>query len=93
MVQPTQRDDHGEARRPGEWLVAAGVVVFAVGLLATMVTVVPFFIGAERMPTAVYLLAMAMPLGLGIALAGLVAQGRSWRNRSRSSGTRHSRGR
>jgi hypothetical protein len=67
--------------RAGDRLVGVGAVVFVVGLLATLVTLVPFFLNTEPMPTSVYLIAMLTPVGLGLALAGIL---RSARAESRS---------
>ncbi|WP_394813220.1 hypothetical protein [Streptomyces johnsoniae] len=57
---------------PGDGLVRAGAVVFAVGAVATMVTVIPLFIGAEPLPTAAYVVSMLMGAGFVIAAAGLL---------------------
>ncbi|HLZ37781.1 MAG TPA: hypothetical protein VKP64_08500 [Mycobacteriales bacterium] len=62
--------------RPGDRLVVAGAVVFAVGLVATLVTVVPFFFGAHDRPVALNVLALLMPVGLGLALFGLLRAAR-----------------
>ncbi|MDP9394900.1 MAG: hypothetical protein M3Q27_11945 [Actinomycetota bacterium] len=74
-------DPRARGRRPGDRLVAAGVVVFAAGLVAALVTVAPLLLGTEPMPTAVYVLSMLAPAGLGLALAGLVRQARATRRR------------
>lgn len=49
-----------------------GGVVFAVGALATLVTVVPLLIGAEPLPTAAYVMSMLMGAGFALAAAGLL---------------------
>ncbi|MCF2529426.1 hypothetical protein [Yinghuangia soli] len=59
--------------------IRIGAIVFAVGTVATLATLVPFLIGADALPRAVYLLSALMPLGLGVALSGLVATARSQR--------------
>ncbi|MDT0343253.1 hypothetical protein [Streptomyces litchfieldiae] len=57
---------------PGDVLVRVGAVVFGVGALATMVTVIPLFIGADPLPTAAYVVSMLMGVGFAIAAAGLL---------------------
>src|SRR3954470_5343841 len=69
---PSRRDE-----RPGVGLVRAGAVVFAVGLLAVLVVVLPFFFGRENWPLPLNLAAGPLPpLGLALALAGLVRSAR-----------------
>lgn len=59
--------------KAGEFLVRTGAVVFAVGLLAVLAIVVPYFLGhGNDAPTAVNLLALLLPVGLGLALLGLL---------------------
>jgi hypothetical protein len=50
--------------------------VFAVGLVATLATVVPFLFGAYDRPLALNLLALLMPVGVGLALLGLLRAAR-----------------
>ncbi|MDT0305421.1 hypothetical protein RM780_00370 [Streptomyces sp. DSM 44917] len=57
---------------PGDRLVRAGGVIFAVGAVATVITVVPLLIGADPLPTAAYLVSMLMGLGFAVAAAGLL---------------------
>ena len=64
----------------GDRLVALGAIVFTVGLLATLVTLVPFFVGSDPFPTAVYLVALLAPVGFALALAGLLRAARSHRD-------------
>ncbi len=58
-----------------------GGVLFAVGVLAIVATVVPLLVGSSRLPTAAYLVAMLAPLGMGLALVGLLRAARSRRRR------------
>ena len=58
--------------RPGERLVRAGALVFGVGLLAALAVVVPFFRGRTDAPLVLTLLTLLMPVGLGVALSGLL---------------------
>jgi hypothetical protein len=57
--------------------------VFAVGVLAILVTVVPLLLGTARLPLAFYLLSLLAPVGMGIALSGLVVAARARRRPSR----------
>jgi hypothetical protein len=58
-----------------------GATIFAIGLLATLVTIVPFFLGSERLPTAFYLLSLLAPLGIATAIVGVVLLARANRHR------------
>lgn len=65
----------------GERLVLVGAALFAVGLLATLVTIVPFFLDSTPFPTPVYLLASLAPLGFLVAALGLLRSARTRRRR------------
>ena len=65
-----------EGPRPGERLVQAGVLVFAIGLLAAVAVVVPFFFGRADAPLPLALGTLLMPVGLAIALTGLLRAAR-----------------
>jgi hypothetical protein len=56
----------------GDVLVRVGAVVFGVGAVATLVTVVPLLIGTEPLPTPAYAVSMLMGVGFAIAAAGLL---------------------
>jgi hypothetical protein len=60
-------------------------VVFAVGVVAILVVVLPFFFGKSNWPLPLNLAAGVLPpLGLALALAGLVRGGRAAGRRVRS---------
>ncbi|HUR14391.1 MAG TPA: hypothetical protein VM097_07845 [Mycobacteriales bacterium] len=59
-------------RSPGDLLVRSGAVVFALGVLAVLAVVVPFFLGSHDRPTWLNLAALLLPVGLGLALLGLL---------------------
>jgi hypothetical protein len=65
---------HVAPDRPGsgDGLVRAGAAVFGVGLLAALAVIVPFFFGRPDAPLVLALGMLLMPLGLGIALSGLL---------------------
>ncbi|MFG2885921.1 hypothetical protein ACGFYV_27115 [Streptomyces sp. NPDC048297] len=64
MRDKTQTNSAG----PGDRLVRAGVIVFFVGAVATLVTVAPLFLGAKPFPT--YMFGMSMLMGVGFLVAG-----------------------
>lgn len=57
---------------PGDGLVKVGVVLFAVGAVATLVTVAPLFLGTEPFPTVAYTVSMLMGVGFAVAAAGVL---------------------
>ncbi len=66
-----------QPRRPGDLLVRVGAVVFAIGVVAVLLIVVPFFLGHGQSPLPLNLLALLLPVGLGLALLGLLRGARS----------------
>jgi len=62
-----------------------GVGVFAVGAVAAMVALVPLLVGAEPLPTWVYLGSVLAPVGLGIVFWGLWRTARRQGKRTRAS--------
>ncbi len=59
-------------RAPGDLLVRGGAVVFAIGVVAVVAIVVPFFLGQHDAPEALNLVALLLPVGFGLALLGLL---------------------
>jgi hypothetical protein len=57
---------------PGDGLIRAGAVVFFIGALATLVTMVPLFLGDKPFPTYMYGLSMLMAVGFLVAGAGVL---------------------
>lgn len=68
MRDKTQTNSAG----PGDRLIRAGAVVFFLGAVATLVTVVPLFLGAKPFPTYMYGLSMLMAVGFLVAGAGVL---------------------
>ncbi len=55
-------------------LVRLGVGVFAIGLIATVIIIVPFFFGVTEQPTWLNVLAVGgLTIGFGVALIAIVA--------------------
>ena len=69
------------APSPSQTVFRIGLAVFAVGVLATVATLIPLFTGADPLPVAFYLLSMLAPLGFAIVLVGLWRNGRRRRLR------------
>lgn len=68
-----------EARRPGDLLVRAGAVLFAAGVVGVLVVLVPFLLGRDDAPLWTTLVASLLPVGLGLALLGLLRGARARR--------------
>jgi hypothetical protein len=59
--------------KAADLLVRGGAVVFGVGTIAVVGILVPFFLGhGHDAPSALNLLALLLPVGLGLALLGLL---------------------
>ncbi len=56
-----------------------GAVLFALGVLGVLVVVVPFLLGRDDAPLWTTLLASLLPVGLGLALLGLLRGARTRR--------------
>ena len=68
-----------ESAKPGEGLVRAGAIVFGLGVLGVIAVLVPFLLGAESAPLGTTLWASSLPVGLGLALLGLLRGARARR--------------
>ena len=60
-----------------------GAAVFALGVVGVLLAFVPFFFGRSDAPTWAALLASLLPIGLGLALLGLLRGARTRRRRRR----------
>ena len=69
---------------PGDGLVRFGALLFGLGVVGVLAVVVPFLLGREDAPLWSTLLASLMPVGLGLALLGLLRGARRRRSSSRS---------
>ncbi|MFB6839405.1 hypothetical protein [Streptomyces sp. NPDC056361] len=70
---------------PGDGLVKAGVVLFAIGAVATLVTVAPLFLGSDPFPTVAYTVSMLMGVGFAVAAAGVLRSIAAQRRQARES--------
>lgn len=68
----TARHAAPDGAGPGERLVRAGALLFAAGLVGVLLVVVPFLLGRDDAPLWTTLLASLLPVGLGLALLGLL---------------------
>ena len=69
---------------PGDGLVRVGAVVFVLGVLAVLAAVVPSVLSGQPGRVALVVLAGSLlPLGLGIALLGLLRAARTGRREGR----------
>lgn len=68
----------------GDRLIRVGVVVFALGALAILADVVPFFLGHADQPLALNFGTYLAPVGLGLALGGLLRSARAEHRRARA---------
>lgn len=64
---------------PGERLVRAGALLFGLGVLGVLAVVVPFLLGRDDAPLWTTLVASLLPVGLGLALVGLLRGARTRR--------------
>lgn len=76
-----------DAAAPGDRLVRAGAVVFAIGAVATLATVAPLLLGSDPLPTVAYVVCMLMGVGFALAGAGLLRTIAAQRRQARSSST------
>lgn len=73
----------GATRLPGERTVRAGALLFGVGVVGVLLVVVPFLLGRDDAPLWSTLLASLLPVGLGLALLGLLRGARARRRAAR----------
>jgi hypothetical protein len=69
--------------RISTWLLRAGAALMGLGLVFTVLTFAPYFVGRDNAPTAFAVGTMLMPLGFGVALLVLVRDAREARRRQR----------
>ena len=62
---------------PGDRLVRTGALLFGLGLLGVLAVVVPFLLGRDDAPLWTTLVASLLPVGLGLALLGLLRGARA----------------
>ena len=70
---------HAAPDVPGSGLVRAGALLFGLGVLGVLAVVVPFLLGRDDAPLWTTLLASLLPVGLGLALLGLLRGARARR--------------
>lgn len=75
----TARHAAPDAPQPGDRLVRLGALLFGLGIVGVLVVVVPFLLGRDDAPLWTTMLASLLPVGLGLALLGLLRGARSRR--------------
>lgn len=73
----------GTTRLPGDAMVRAGALLFGLGVVGVLIVVVPFLLGRDDAPLWTTLLASLLPVGLGLALLGLLRGARARRRAAR----------
>ena len=68
-------DRSGAVRAPGDRLVRAGVVVTGIGIVVTLVAILPLVSDVE-LPSSFWWLSMLTGVGLAMVLVGLLRNGR-----------------
>lgn len=63
-----------------------GVALVAVGVLGSVVTLVPFLTGSDPLPLPAYLMALLAPVGLAVILVSLWRRARGRRSRLEAAG-------
>ncbi|WP_225834041.1 hypothetical protein [Streptomyces sp. NK08204] len=73
---------------PGDRLIQAGAIVFFIGVVSTLVTVAPLFLGAKPFPSYMYWLCMLMGVGFLLAAAGVLRSVADGRRQAREAASR-----
>lgn len=73
----------GTTRLPGDRTVRTGALLFGLGVIGVLLVVVPFLLGRDDAPLWTTLLASLLPVGLGLALLGLLRGARARRRTAR----------
>ncbi|MFI0711784.1 hypothetical protein ACH4SK_14235 [Streptomyces inhibens] len=61
-----------ETPQAGDLLVRIGAIMFLVGAVATLATVMPLFLGTDPLPSFFYAVCMLMGAGFVVAAAGVI---------------------
>ncbi|MEU9284075.1 hypothetical protein AB0D57_04955 [Streptomyces sp. NPDC048275] len=69
---------------PGDRLIRAGVIVFFIGAVATLVTVAPLLLDTTPFPTFMFGLSMLMGVGFLLAGAGVLQSVAAGRRQARA---------
>ncbi|HUV47852.1 MAG TPA: hypothetical protein VMX11_02640 [Actinomycetes bacterium] len=83
-------NESGRSGAPADAVFRLGAVLVAIGTVASIVALLPLFLGLDAFPTAVYLLCFLAPLGLGLILVVLWRRARSRWSRIRAADDHYS---
>ena len=76
----TGQDEQGRPRRaPGDRIMRAGAVITVIGLICTLIAILPLVIPSLTLPSAWWFLSMLTGVGLAIVLVGLLVSALSRR--------------
>ena len=76
----TGQDEQGRSRRaPGDRIMRAGAVITVIGLICTLIAILPLVIPSLTLPSAWWFLSMLTGVGLAIVLVGLLVSALSRR--------------
>jgi hypothetical protein len=74
MVSP-----RGSGRVPGDRLLRAGAIVTVIGLLCTLIAMLPLVVPGMTLPSAWWFLSMITGVGLAMVITGLAVAARARR--------------
>ena len=66
---------------PGDRLMRVGAVITAVGIVCTVIAIIPLVIPSLALPSAWWFLSMLIGVGLVLVIAGLLRSSRARRTR------------
>ena len=70
----------GPQRKPGDRIMRVGAIVTVVGLICTLIAILPLVIPSLSLPSAWWFLSMLTGVGLAIVLIGLLVSALSRRH-------------
>lgn len=80
-MAPSPTPESGRERAPGDRLLRAGAIVTVVGLVFTVIAMVPLLVPSVTLPSALWFLAMLTGVGLAMVIAGLMTSALTRRRR------------
>lgn len=69
----------GSGRAPGDRLLRAGAIVTGVGIVCTLIAMLPLVVPGLSLPSAWWFLSMLTGVGLALVIAGLAVAARGRR--------------
>ncbi len=81
MTPPDPLTSNDAARDGTDRALRIGTALLLIGVIGSVVTLVPFLIGADPLPLVAYLVALLAPVGLAVVLIALARRARGRRAR------------